>query len=197
MSSLRARAVMLLLAGLAVLAGVGAAGDAGAQQRPQPSPGPMHPGAGTMPGGMGDVMGDVMGPGMMGPGGMMGPRDRPWITIMLDRRQELGLSAEQVGKLFDLRDGFQRVAREKSQELAKAEEELGVLLGPQPVDLAAVEARLKAIEARRTDLRLSRLKTIEEAKRLLTPEQQKKLVAIAEQLEPSTERGSTGPGPRQ
>ncbi len=196
MNILRTWAVRYLLAGLVVMT---AASAALAAQAGQPPPQPREErdsGAGMMPGQMGP--GGMMGPGMMG-GGMMGTptRDRPWITVMLDRRQELGLSAEQVGKLFDLRESFQRVAQGKTQELRQAEEELDQMLGPQPVDLAAVEAKLKEIEALRTDLRLSRLKTIEQAKQVLTSDQQKTLAEIADQARSSSGMGSTGQGSQQ
>jgi len=123
------------------------------------------------------------GPGMMGPG-MMGAastNDRPWITVMLDLREELGLSAEQVGRLFNLRDGFAKAARTKSEALEKVERDLDQLVGPGPVDLRAVEAKLKEAEAIRTDLRLSRFKVIEEGKAILTPAQRGKFMELAKQ----------------
>lgn len=126
----------------------------------------------------------MMGPGGMIGGGMMGSgatNDRPWITVMLDNREELGLSAEQVGRLFVLRDGFAREARAKGEGLEKIERELDQLVGPGPVDLRAVEAKLKEAEAIRTDLRLSRFKVIEEGKAILTPAQRGKFAELAKQ----------------
>jgi len=134
------------------------------------------------------------GPGMMGPGGMMGggmmgaggTNDRPWITVMLDQREELGLSAEQVGKLFVLRDGFAKEARTKGEALERIERDLDQLVGPGPVDVGTVEAKLKEAEAIRTDLRLSRFKVIEEGKGVLTPDQRKKLIELAKGPQPSS-----------
>jgi Spy/CpxP family protein refolding chaperone len=103
---------------------------------------------------------------------------------MLDLREDLGLSAEQVGRLFTLRDGFAKQARTKSETLEKAERDLDQLLGPGPADLRAVEAKLKEAETIRTDLRLSRFKVIEEGKAVLTPDQRKKLVEVAKSLQP-------------
>lgn len=120
----------------------------------------------------------------MGPGGMMGAgatNDRPWITVMLDHREDLGLSAEQVGRLFSLRDGFAKAARTKTEALEKVERELDQLVGPGPVDLRAVEAKLKEAEAIRMDLRLSRFKVIEEGKAILTPAQRGKFAELAKQ----------------
>ena len=148
--------------------------------------------------------GSPMGPGMMGPGmmgsgghmgagmmgGMMGAgsaNDRPWITYMLDHREELGLSAEQIGRLFTLRDTYMKEARKKSEGLQKVERDIDQSLGPGPVDLRAVEARLKGAEAIRTDLRLSHTKVIEEGKAVLTPEQRAKFAELAKQRQRSSE----------
>jgi len=133
-----------------------------------------------------------MGPGMMGPG-MMGAaasNDRPWITFMLDHREELALSNEQVGRLFTLRDLFAKEARQKSEALEKVERELDQLLGPGPVDLRAVEAKLKGAEAIRTDLRLARIMVIEEGKAVLLPEQRAKFAELAKQAQRSSGVGS-------
>jgi Spy/CpxP family protein refolding chaperone len=183
--------VALFFLGIVALSGYALAqmgpGMMGGQQRPQ----------GEAPGGPGGTM----GPGMMGPGGMMGggmmgavaTNDRPWITVMLDRREDLGLSAEQVGRLFMLRDRFAKDAQAKSEALAKAEQSLAEMLGPEPVDLAKAEAVLKQIEVQRTDLRMSRLRVIEEGKRVLTPEQRKKLVELVKAEQPSS-RGPAAEG---
>jgi Spy/CpxP family protein refolding chaperone len=143
------------------------------QQQGQPQSPSQQPG----PGGQ-------VGPGMMGPGGMVGAgatNDRPWITVMLDHREELGLSAEQVGRLFTLRDRFAKAARTKSEALERIERDLDQLLGPDAVDLNAVEAKLKEAEGIRTDLRLSRFKVIEEGKAILTPAQRGKFAELAKQ----------------
>ena len=194
---------------------VAAGGVALAQMGPgQPGPG-MGPGmmmGGGRPGGQGQQPGAPMGPGMMGPGGQMGPgmgpgmmgpgmmgssgmmgaatNDRPWITVMLDHREELGLSAEQVGRLFTMRDQYAKEARKKTEALQKAEGEIDELLGPGPVDLRVVETKLKEAEAIRTDLRLSRIKVIEEGKGVLTAEQRKKFVELAKQPQRSSRDAS-------
>ncbi len=164
-------------------------GDEPRGQGQQPGP-PMGPGM-MGPGGMGPGM--MMGPGGMMGGGMMGPgatNDRPWITFMLDHREELALSNEQVGRLFNLRDRFAKEARTKSEALEKVESALDQLLGPGPVDLRAVEAKLKEAEAIRTDLRLSRIKVIEEGKAVLTLEQRAKFAELAKQAQRSSGVGS-------
>lgn len=193
--------MLSLLTGITIITAVGMSERARAAQ-PEPSPG-QEMGPGMM---QRTEPGQTRPGGMMGPGGTMGggigmigrmaPQGPPWLTIMLDHRQELGLSAEQVGTLFDLRERFQDVAQEKTQAIARAEAELNEMLGPEPVDLAAAEAKIKQIEALRTELQVARLKTIEEGKQLLTPEQRTKLVQTANRLGPASGSGPMGHGGR-
>ncbi len=128
----------------------------------------------------------MMGPGMMGSGmmeGMMGSEgmqmghggvwsDRP-ITLML--KDKLGLSQEQVGKLESLRSTYQERAIKNIKELRNLEVELDKFLTQEPLDLSGIEAKVKRIEALRSEMRLSRIKTIEEGKATLTLDQRKKL----------------------
>ncbi len=52
--------------------------------------------------------------------------------------------------------------------------ELKDLLAKDPMDMKAVEAKVKQSEALRTEMHLSHLKAMEEVKASLTPEQKKK-----------------------
>ena len=92
-------------------------------------------------------MGGMMGPGQRGPAmtgpGPVSPAERPLISIMLQRRADLGLTPEQVTRLEGLRDGFAREAIRRD-----------------------------------ADLRIARLRTIEQGKALLTPEQKARLLAV-------------------
>jgi len=189
-------AVAVIVAGSVALAQMGPGMMGGGARQTQP-------GQGAPPSG-----GSMMGQGMMGQGGQMGPGmmggmmrgmmggssgERPWISIILDHREDLRLSDEQVGKLFSLRDGFEKEARAKSGDIQKAEEELGQLLAQEPVDLAKAEAKIKDIEGMRTALRLGRLKTVEGGKALLTPEQRKKLGTLGEQARRGERRSMMAP----
>jgi len=123
------------------------------------------------------MMGGMMGP-MMAPGG---PAERPLISLALRHKDKLGLSEEQVKTLEAIRAAFQEEAEKRSASLRRAEAELQELLASEPVDLAKVEAKLKEIETLRTELRLSRIKALEQGKAVLTPEQRKKLKTLASQ----------------
>ncbi len=142
--------------------------------------GPMGPG--MMGGGMGPgMMGQGMGPGMMGrgpmgPGGRRAdPEDKPLISIMLQLRQQLGLSAEQVSKLRALRSEFEKEAIRVGAEIRVIEVDLDDLLEQEKVDLGKVEAAIRKEETLRGNQRISRIKTIESGKALLTVEQRDKL----------------------
>jgi Spy/CpxP family protein refolding chaperone len=106
------------------------------------------------------------------------PAERPLITLMLNWRQELALSPAQVQSLERLRSDFQREATRRDADLRAAETALGTMLQAESVDLAGVETKLREVERQRADLRLARIKTIEQGKTQLTPEQRAKLSTL-------------------
>ncbi len=155
-----------------------------------------HERQGRPEGSMGGMQGMMeMMHGSMGQGGMMGgmmhgmpgsmrqasPAERPLISLALQHKDQLGLSAEQVQRLEVLRSDFQKEAIRRSADLQVAELELGELLRQDPVDLAKAEVALKKLEGLRTELRLARLKAIEQGKGVLTPEQRQKLDTLTRQ----------------
>jgi len=109
---------------------------------------------------------------------------RPLITLMLGHRDELGLSPAQVQALEQLRTDFQKEAIRREADLRVAETELSTLLRTEPVDLGRVEAKLREIERMRADLQLARIRTIEQGKSQLTPEQRAKFQSLLESRPP-------------
>ncbi|MDE2322330.1 MAG: periplasmic heavy metal sensor [candidate division NC10 bacterium] len=99
----------------------------------------------------------------------------PLITLMLWHARDLSLTPAQIQALDRLRSDFQRQAELQAAELQRMEQELQRLFSREPIDLAQVEARMRKIEALRTDLRVGRIRTIEKGKAILTPEQWRKL----------------------
>jgi len=99
----------------------------------------------------------------------------PLITLVLWHARDLSLTPEQVRSLETLRGDFQRAADLQTEELQRLELELQGLLGRKQIDLTQVEARIRRIEALRTELRLGRIRTVEKGKATLTPEQWRKL----------------------
>jgi Heavy-metal resistance len=106
------------------------------------------------------------------------PAERPLITLMLNWRSELGLSASQVESLERLRSEFQREATRRDTDLRAAESELATLLQADPVNLATAETKVRDIEKQRADFRLARIKTIQQGRAQLTSEQRAKLSTL-------------------
>jgi len=111
---------------------------------------------------------------MDGPGsgpGAPSPAERPLISIMLHHRTEIAFAHEAIRRDADIRI---------------AELDLQGLLAAEPVDMAKVEAKVRQLAQLRADLRVARLKTIEQGKAILTPEQKTRLQSVL----------SGGPGSR-
>jgi Spy/CpxP family protein refolding chaperone len=123
-----------------------------------------------------------------------GPAERPLITIMLHHRSELGLSAEQVSRLEALRGDFTREAIRRGADIRIAELDLASLLEQDPLDLAKVEAKVREVAQLRADLRIARLRVIEQGKGVLTPEQRTRLQTM---LSGMHQGPGGGPAPRR
>jgi Spy/CpxP family protein refolding chaperone len=150
-------------------------------------------GSGMMGSGMMEMMHRGMGNG--GHHGMMGrgdAADRPLVSLMLQHRDELELTPEQVERLGKLRLDFQKTAIKRSADLQVAELELEELRRKEQVDLAKVEAQVKRIETLRAEQQMSPIRTIEEGKALLTPEQRQKLDALGQSAGRAHSTGMTG-----
>lgn len=115
----------------------------------------------------------------------VGPRgareDRPVISQMLNNKELLGLSADQVRRLEQLRDNFQRQTIRNEADLRILELDIGALLDNEPVDMAKLETKMREEEKLRTDLRIARIRAIEQGKALLNTEQKKKLTELLRQ----------------
>ena len=106
------------------------------------------------------------------------PAEGPLISIMLERRQELGLSAAQEQELERIRTDFQRKAIQLDADQRVAQTDLSALLRSDSVDLDKVESKVREIERLRADLRIGRIRAIEQGKGQLTPAQRAKLQTL-------------------
>jgi hypothetical protein len=115
----------------------------------------------------------------------VGPRgareDRPVISQMLNNKDALGLSSDQVRHLEQLRDSFQRQTIRNEADLRIIELDIAALLDNEPVDMAKLETKMREEEKLRTDLRIARLRAIEQGKAMLNADQKKKLADLARQ----------------
>lgn len=112
-------------------------------------------------------------------GGRESREGRPVISMMLSNRERLGLSDNQVKKLEQLRDDFEKQSIRNDADARIAELDIAALLDNEPVDLSKVEAKVREAEKLRSDLRIARLRTIEQAKAVLNGEQKKKFLELA------------------
>ena len=100
--------------------------------------------------------------------------DRPVISQILNYRDYLRLSAEQVKKLEQLRDHFQRQNIRTEADTRILDLDIAALLDNPTVDLPKVEQKIREGEKLRADLRIARVRAVEQAKAVLTVEQRKK-----------------------
>ena len=117
-------------------------------------------------------------------GGRESREDRPLITLMLANKERLGLSPDQVKKLEQLRDNFQKQSIRHDADLRIVELDLAALLDHDPVEMGKVEGKAREAEKLRADLRIARIRAIEQAKGLLNAEQKKKLQEIGPESRP-------------
>jgi Spy/CpxP family protein refolding chaperone len=115
----------------------------------------------------------------------LGPRgareDRPVISQMLNNKEALGLSSDQVRRLEQLRDNFQRQTIRNEADLRIMELDIAALLDSEPVDMTKLETKMREEEKLRTDLRIARIRAIEQGKALLNADQKKKLTELMRQ----------------
>ena len=140
--------------------------------------------SGMMGPGMMDMMGRGMAEGAAGMGGCPGMAatepvtfgyERPWISFALAHAKELALTPDQVKTLTALREEFQKDGARWAQEIREGEAALAKLYAQKPLDLTAIEVKLKDIAAKEAELRLARVKAIDKGVALLTEEQRQKL----------------------
>jgi Spy/CpxP family protein refolding chaperone len=174
------------IASVLFLSGALASLPALAQQRELPRQPPGEP-----------MQGMMQGPGMTGMQGMMmggmgdaAGRERPQLSLALENRAELALTEPQTKTLEGLVERFRSAAEKRVGEIEAAEKELAALLKQDTSASPQVEAKVRAIEKLRADLRLERIRTIAEGRAALGAEQRAKL----DQLAAASGRGMMGMG---
>lgn len=130
-------------------------------------------------------------------GGRESAENRPAISQMLSSKDLLGLSPDQVKKLEQLRDSFQRQSIRNDADLRIVELDIASLLDNPTVDMAKVEAKIREAEKLRADLRIARIKVIEQAKAVLTAEQRKKFYDSVEARGPRPPRAGQNPSAKE
>jgi len=134
--------------------------------------------------------------GVLGPIGVdthgVTPAERPLISFMLEHREELALNPDQTARLEALRQAFAREAIRREADIRIAEMDLATLLDRDVLDMPKVEAKVRELAQLRADLRIARLRTIEQGKTVLTAEQRAKLLALLGAPERPARRSAAG-----
>jgi len=89
-------------------------------------------------------------------------------------KKELELTDEQIKALKSIKMDFLKGELKKEADLKIAQLELRSLMDEE-ASLKEIEAKLKSAHKLKTDLKLSHIKAVREAKALLTPEQKEKV----------------------
>jgi Spy/CpxP family protein refolding chaperone len=126
------------------------------------------------------------GPGQMGPMGQGGPMMKP----RRDIKAELGLTDAQQADIRKVMEGARRDRLRKSTDLKIARLDLRSLLRADKVDDKAIAAKVAEAQAAQGALLKLRVDTALAMKRILTPEQQKKIAEMRQ------DRGRKGIGQR-
>lgn len=120
--------------------------------------------------------------------------------LALRHRQELALTPAQVDNLRKLGTDAQRDAIKRQADRRLAELDLRTMMMPDPADankprdLSKIETKVREIEKLRADGRVARIRTMEQSRQVLTPEQRDKLRALITQR--WQHRGPQGSGTR-
>ncbi len=118
--------------------------------------------------------------GMQHPGrGMMSDEHPMWRHLM-----GLGLNEKQKAEVKEIRHRVMKDMVKKKADGLIARTEMKELIDRDPVEMKAVEAKLKQIETLNTEMQLSFIGAVEEAKSKLTPEQREKLKETFSEMGP-------------
>jgi hypothetical protein len=116
--------------------------------------------------------------------------DRPMISLILKYKDYLRLTGEQVTKLEQLRDNYQRQSIRTEADTRIIDLDIAALLDKPNIEVPKVEQKIREVEKLKADLRIARVRAVEQAKALLTAEQRKRFY---ETLEPRPPRGGQNP----
>ncbi|MBI5640490.1 MAG: periplasmic heavy metal sensor [Nitrospirae bacterium] len=126
----------------------------------------------------GKKMGKGRGMGM----GMMAMHDEGGMHQMMEHIMSLGLDGKQRQEIRTIHLQCKKETIRKKADIEVAEIELREILGKDAVDIKAAEAKVKQIEALKSDMKMLHIRTHEEIKARLTPEQRKKLAEMMEKM---------------
>ncbi len=136
----------------------------------------MHAPPGQMGGGCcmhGGMSGGCGGAGIMGM-----PGNENYGKMYLMALKGLDLTEDQQKKVRALKSDYIKNSIKAGADIGVAEVELKELLAAETVNLSRVKSKINEIGAKKAELRFLRIKSLEDLKKILTPEQRKNLGAV-------------------
>lgn len=114
-----------------------------------------------------------------GGAGIMGmPGNENYGKMYLMALKGLDLTEDQQKKVRALKNDYIKNSIKAGADIAVAEVELKELLAAETVNLSRVKSKINEIGAKKAELRFSKIKSLEDLKKILTPEQRKKMGAV-------------------
>ena len=102
----------------------------------------------------------------------------PLITIALNHKSELNLTADQVAKLEQIKSHYQAQVTPLSQQLQTIDKDIAGLMQQTPANLIQVKAKIQETEKYRSELRYLRLEALENGRSVLSAQQQEQLKTL-------------------
>lgn len=98
--------------------------------------------------------------------------------MMAEKFEALGLDEKQKETVKAIHLKTKKEMIRKKADIDVAQVELKEMLGQDTVDLQAAEAKVKQIESLKSDMKMTHIRTREEVKKVLTPDQKKKFASM-------------------
>jgi len=111
--------------------------------------------------------------------GMMGEKEEMGCCKMeffLCCKDKLGLIDKQIESLKSMKMDFMKTKIKMEADLQITHLDLKALMSDDKASLKDIEAKLRAVEKMKTDMKITHLKAFRDAKALLTPEQKEKMM---------------------
>ena len=102
----------------------------------------------------------------------------PLITMALNHKSELNLSAQQVSNLENIRTQYQNQVTPLNEQLRALEKEIANLSQQSPANLIQIKSKIQDGEKYRSELRYLRVEALENGKSVLTAQQQDQLKTL-------------------
>lgn len=106
--------------------------------------------------------------------------------FFLDHPEHITLTAPQRNTLEAIKERAAKTQAEYRRQIEKVESEIWTLIGAERPDAMAIEAKIREVEALRTQQRMAYIRAVGEAGNVLTNDQRKQLSGLERAASPAT-----------